>query len=68
MNTHPQRLRRDGIELAITYRDDMPLVSWAELKAKLPNYEAFLCWMISHTVMFEGVYSWDVERFLNLSD
>ena len=45
----------------------MPCVPWEQIEKKMSKkgYKEFLKWMEGSTTPIGGVYSWDLERYLN---
>lgn len=77
MEFHPNtvdKLQYIDEEVQEHYTDDMvreegymPCIPWEQIEKKMSKkgYKEFLKWMEGSTTPIGGVYSWDLERYLN---
>lgn len=51
----------------ITIENFTPCIPWEQIEFTLGKreYKKFKKWMFGQTVPFGGVYTWDLERFLD---
>lgn len=51
----------------LTIKDFTTVIPWKQIEEAMGKrkYKKFLRWMSGQTVIEGGVYSWDLERFLN---
>ncbi len=54
------------IKKELTIKDFVPCIPWNQLKEIMDKkmYEEFLKWLHGQACLPEGVYPWDLERYL----